>query len=521
MSDTTALTPAAPSAETPATTPRPITLALLALGGQGGGVLADWIVDLATDNGYFVQSTSVPGVAQRTGATVYYLELFPEAAAPESREPVLAMMPVPGDVDVVIASELMEGGRAVLRGLVSPARTLLITSTHRVYAVSEKAAMGNGLGNADKIIEAAAKKARQLVAFDMEAATDRSGSVISSVMFGALAGSGALPFPREAFEHAIRKAGVAVASNLKGFAAGFTEAQTACVPQPATPDETPAQPSSAAGRRLYDRVMAELPAPARYFAVEGVRKLMDYQDAAYADLYLDRLKAVAALDSAEQDWALTRETARGLALWMAYEDTIRVADLKTRDSRFARVRQEVKAAADQIIDVTEFMHPRLVEVCETLPAAWGRRILNSPSLVNWLEPYFRAGRHVTTSRTGWFVMLWLLGRLRRFRRATLRYELEQGRITAWLDLIATHAPRDPALALEIARCQRLVKGYSDTHERGLRNFGLVLGVLDRLAGHAGAAGIVARLREAALADEDGRALADALATLEQAGALAA
>ena len=118
-------------------------------------------------------------------------------------------------------------------------------------------------------------------------------------------------------------------------------------------------------------------------------------------------------------------------------------------------------------------------------------------------------------------MLWLLGRLRRFRRATLRYELEQGRITAWLDLIATHAPRDPALALEIARCQRLVKGYSDTHERGLRNFGLVLGVLDRLAGHADAAGIVARLREAALADEDGRALADALATLEQAGAQAA
>lgn len=56
---------------------RAITIAILAMGGEGGGVLADWLVDLAEQNGYFAQTTSVPGVAQRTGATVYYLELFP------------------------------------------------------------------------------------------------------------------------------------------------------------------------------------------------------------------------------------------------------------------------------------------------------------------------------------------------------------------------------------------------------------------------------------------------------------
>src|SRR5205085_1602629 len=56
---------------------RPITLMIAALGGEGGGVLTDWIVSAAESVGYPVQSTSIPGVAQRTGATTYYVEIFP------------------------------------------------------------------------------------------------------------------------------------------------------------------------------------------------------------------------------------------------------------------------------------------------------------------------------------------------------------------------------------------------------------------------------------------------------------
>jgi hypothetical protein len=74
-----------------------IKIAILAIGGQGGGVLADWVVHLAEANGYYAQTTSVPGVAQRTGATIYYLELVPETG----RTPVLSLMPAPGDVDIV------------------------------------------------------------------------------------------------------------------------------------------------------------------------------------------------------------------------------------------------------------------------------------------------------------------------------------------------------------------------------------------------------------------------------------
>ena len=124
---------------------RPITIAVLALGGEGGGVLADWIVDLAQHGGYLAQTTSVPGVAQRTGATIYYVELFPKIAAQAAgREPVLALLPMPGDVDVVLASELMEAARAVERGFVTPDKTLLVASTHRVFAMTEKIALADG-----------------------------------------------------------------------------------------------------------------------------------------------------------------------------------------------------------------------------------------------------------------------------------------------------------------------------------------------------------------------------------------
>ena len=96
-----------------------IKLAILAVGGQGGGVLTNWVLDVAEANGYTAQSTSVPGVAQRTGATIYYIESLPRDSVPDGSEPVFSLMPGPGDVDVVLSSELVEAGRMLQRGFVS------------------------------------------------------------------------------------------------------------------------------------------------------------------------------------------------------------------------------------------------------------------------------------------------------------------------------------------------------------------------------------------------------------------
>ncbi len=489
---------------------RRITIAILALGGQGGGVLADWILGVASASGYRSQGTSVPGVAQRTGTTVYYIELFPDGTA----DPVLALMPVPGDVDIVIASELMEAGRAILRGFVT-GQTTLIASTHRIYAIAEKSVPGDGRRSGERILAAAGERSARFIGFDMDAAAEATGSMISAVMFGALADSGALPFPVAAFEAAIRTGGKAVASNLKGFAAGVAATQApAAVAAPTAP---PPAPASARGRALVARIEASLPAPARPFAIEGVRRLIDYQDADYADLYLNRLEPIAAADNGDDAHALTTETARYLALWMSYDDIIRVADLKTRGSRLARVRRDVLAEPGQIVAVTEYMHPRIEEVCEALPARLGRHVLGSPRLRRLLAPLFGTGRHVETTGLRWFMLLYLLAGARRFRRGTLRYYEEQARITRWLALVAATAATDPAAARELAECPRLIKGYSDTFARGLASFERIIAWFTANSGRTDAASTVHRLRETALADDKPAAFERELSMASQAG----
>ena len=483
-----------------------ITIAILALGGQGGGVLADWILRLAEHNGWRAQGTSVPGVAQRTGSTVYYIEMVPD----DGTDPVLALMPMPGDVDIVIASELMEAGRAILRGFVTSGRTTLIGSTHRIYAISEKTAMGDGIAGSDRIAAAAGERAKRFIGFDMDAAAESAGSIISAVLFGALGGSGALPFPRAAFEAAIEQSAITVPANLRGFEAGYAAALSGAVALPAEQDVLSPQPSTAAGERLAARIRAALPIPAQANALHGAARLTDYQDAAYAGLYLDRLEALARLDDGTEDHALTSEAARHLALWMSYEDTIRVADLKTRGTRIARVRGEVRAKPDQLLGVTEFMHPRLREICEVMPASIGRRLLASRSLNRLLAPLFPNGRHVETTKIGWFVLLRFFAGLRRFRPRSLRFSEEQERIGAWLAVIGEAAKRDMDLAIEIVRCQTLIKGYGDTFDRGLRNFLTLMNSAPDLAAHQ-----LHDLRQAALADDTGAALSAALSALNR------
>jgi indolepyruvate ferredoxin oxidoreductase beta subunit len=449
---------------------RRITIAVLALGGQGGGVLSDWLVAVGEKSGWYVQATSVQGVAQRTGSTVYYLEMFPEEAL-RGQLPVLALMPAPGDVDIVVASELMEAGRAILRGFVT-GNTTLITSTHRIYAISEKSAVSGGIADSSKVLDAAKKNAHALVAFDMDAASSRTGAAISAVMLGAMAASGALPFARETFETAIRASAIAVDANLAGFAAGF-ESRDA--------DVAPAAP--------LDVVQ------------EGVRRLTDYQDAAYAALYRERLKQF-------EDPEVAREMARALALWMSYEDVMRVAQLKLRRARMDEVRDEVKAAPGQIVHVTEYMHPRWEEVCDTLPTGLGAWLLESRILKRMFAPWFEKGRHVRTTNVGWFLMLSLLSRRRRKRRRTLRYAQENARIEAWLAAVAGES--DPRVGVELALCQNLIKGYGDTHARGLAKFNALMDAYRRVRGAPDAASTLRMLREAASKDEDGTALKRAM-----------
>jgi indolepyruvate ferredoxin oxidoreductase beta subunit len=495
-------------------TERPIAVAILAMGGQGGGVLADWIVALAESQGFHAQSTSVPGVAQRTGATIYYVEMI---RPQPGRVPVLSLMPVPGDVDVVIAAEMMEAGRALQRGLVSD-RTTLIASSHRALAVLEKAKPGDGRADPAAVGIAAQSVAKRFLAADMQALAERGGSVISASLFGALAASGALPFARENFEDTIRAAGVGVDGSLRAFAAGFLSVvaphELPVVGEPAT--LMPSGGSEAERtqlRQMLQRVATQFPEPVRAMLRHGVRRLVDFQDVAYVHEYLDRVARLLPFDSADRGYALTIEAARQIAVAMSYDDVIRVADLKTRASRFARVHAEVAALPDQLVGITEFFHPRLEEICGTLPAGLGLVIEQSQRLSTILRKLFERGRRIRSDTLWGFLQLYALAGLKRWRRLLLRHRRELAHLNAWLVVVESHASTDYALALEVTKCRRLIKGYSDTLMRGQSKYDRVIGALPRLAGRGDAADWVRRLRDAALADEDGKMLDGALATV--------
>jgi indolepyruvate ferredoxin oxidoreductase beta subunit len=504
----------------------PIKIAILAMGGEGGGVLADWLVDLGEHNGYIAQTTSVPGVAQRTGATIYYVELYPRAQAErDGGTPVLALMPLPGDVDVVLASELMEAGRAVQRGLVTPDRTTLVASTHRVYSITEKTAMGDGRVDDYNLMAHAQRAARRFVRFDMAQAAEDAGSVISAVMFGALAGTDVLPFSRAQFEGTIERGGVGVKPSLKAFGAACARVGLQAEPMEGagqartdgmTGAPVPVQPVQGVPRdpqvrALLDRIATSCPVGAVPVVIEGVRRLIDYQDPAYAALYLARLARIARLP-VEREPLLLQESARHLALWMSYEDTVRVAELKTRATRFDRVREEVHAGSDQLLAISEFMHPRLEEICDTLPAGLGRWLLGSGWPRRFVERFTRSGRIVPTSSLRGFLLLFLVAGMKRWRRSSLRFAVETQRIEQWLAQIEQAAAINPRLAVEVAQCQQLVKGYGDTHARGLRHFETLMAVVGR-AGPTLAPATLRELRDAALADEHGDQLRAALARL--------
>lgn len=494
---------------------RPIKIAVMALGGQGGGVLADWIVKSGERAGYIAQSTSVPGVAQRTGATIYYVELFPKAAAEEKgKPPVLALMPTPGDVDVVIAAEMMEAGRALARGFLSK-RTTLVASTHRVYAIGEKIAMGDGRRSEAEILRAVDEAVGRTIWFDMEKVADASGAVISAVLLGALAGSAATPISREDFEAAIRRGGRAVERNVSAFAFGFDAAGGAAAPAADLAVSVVGRPAPAVAALV--RRVCEYPAPIRKIALEGAKRVVDFQDVRYGDLYLDRLEAAIETDrrfgGESRGFALAGAVAKYLAVAMAYDDVVRVADLKTRASRFSRCREDVRAADGQIVRIYEYMYPRLEEVCDMLPVGLAKTVMRSGAARRVFAALLGKGRRVATTNLRGFLLLSALSALRPVRRSSFRYAVEQARIEDWLDLIAAPARDDYALACEIAALQRLIKGYGDTHARGLANYRSIVGALDRVKSASQPQSALARLRDAALLDEDGVALRAELARL--------
>lgn len=499
-----------------------INMVVAALGGEGGGVFTNWVIEVADSEGWLCQSTFLAGVAQRTGATIYYLEMYPRSDLPEGALPVMSLFPAQGDIDVAIASEVAEAGRMVQRGFVTPERTTLIASDHRVYGITEKINLGDGTIDPLAVQAIAGRYARDYIHFDMAALAREHNAVISAVMLGALAGAGVLPFRQESYVAAIEASGKAVKTNLAAFHASYRSAQARpglqqdveqgvqqFEPPAAVPVEGFAMPParSPEGERLQARLRA-FPESCHEVLYQGLLKLVDYQDYDYAGQYLETLEALLPLDDGAGDFQLTRETARYLALWMCFEDIPRVAQMKTRPSRMGKVREEVQAEPGQLFHVTEFFRPRVEEVCGMLPAGLGRR-LQSSRFFSSLIGRFAGGKKLRTNTIGVFLVLRTLAGMRRWRRSSLAYAEEHALINGWLAAIQSAASRgDLDLARELAECGRIIKGYGDTRARTKGQLGDILSCVT--GAEPVTAATVAEWREAALADDEGRAFRQAL-----------
>lgn len=429
---------------------RPIkTVLIAALGGEGGGVLANWLVACARNSGRAVQATSVPGVAQRTGATSYYLEWTETPIGSDQTAPTFALSPVPARIDVVIASEGLEAARMMERGFVTPEKTCLIASTSRVYTTAEKMHMEDGRFDDDLINTLTKTLAKKSILMDMEALRQEHKTAVSAVMFGALCGADVLGWSIEACEAVIKASGKGVQASLAGFHAARLLAASN-------------RPSTAVDTSARTVKLAEI-------IQLGEARCLDYQDASYAAQYRAYLTQAIPTDLTDvatiDAWTAG---ARHLALWMCYEDLIRVADLKTKPDRLTRVRNEAQATPEQLVYVTEHFKPGLEEVASVLPHTLGQRLLSWASKNQ--RSQWHVGLHIRSTSLWGYLMLRSLARMRGLRRSSLRFKQESQAMTAWWAAMQALTPKSPEMGRALAELPQVLKGYGDTQKRGRANY---------------------------------------------------
>jgi len=267
---------------------------------------------------------------------------------------------------------------------------------------------------------------------------------------------------------------------------------------------------------LVDRIRQQFPAITWSWLGEGVARVADYQDAAYANQYLDDVLRVLAHDDSRHGYALTIEAARWLAVAMSYDDVIRVADLKTRAERFERLAQEIGTNSwREVHGSEEYFHPRLEEVMGLLPDALARRLQSQPRLMAWLAVRLDKGRRIHTHTLWGHAQLRLIASLRRWRRSNHRHQHESRHWQDWLNLACECAARNTLLAVQVLRCRRLIKGYSDTHSRGQGKYDQLMAQVPRLLDDPQGAQLLQTWLRLALAQVETQALVKAIAQDER------
>ena len=245
--------------------------------------------------GLRVVHANIPPIGE-AGATTYYIEISRRASGDAACvPPAFSLYAVPGALDLLIASEPLEAARQVAAGFATPDRTRVIVSSERTLTTFEKMQPADGRADTASVFALLRDYSRGLDVIAMSTIAQRERTALSAVMFGALAGSAELPFPREAFEHTIRDFGRGVETSLAGFSRAH----------------------SALAEHAFAKSAESNPPDCAIVAAEDVRsmlalghsRLVDYQDGPYASLYETRVAKILAAEQASDPAAVHGQVA--------------------------------------------------------------------------------------------------------------------------------------------------------------------------------------------------------------------
>tara|TARA_B100000029_G_scaffold289037_1_gene282795 strand:+ start:1055 stop:2509 length:1455 start_codon:yes stop_codon:yes gene_type:complete len=431
-----------------------ISILITALGGEGGGTLMNWILECARSQKLFVQGTSVPGVAQRTGSTSYYIEICDKNFDNE-KEPVLSLFPKPGRVDIVIASELLEAARVLERGYVNPDSTTLITSSSRIFTNLEKSHLSDGRFDQEKILNTCKKMSKNFICLDLNTMASDHSTIVSATMFGALAGSGVLPWKKSICEN-IFQDNIFGKNSLSGF--NFAYEQVKVTSKNSTINKNNINNESLSSEFLN-------------IINIGKERCADFQNSKYSELFLSRVEKILSIINKKDPkvLAVAENIVRRLALWMTYEDIPRVAQLKIKPDRFKKIKKEVNIKSNQILLIQDIFKPGINEIAAMLPARIGKWFIKNKKIMSHL-PFIGKGMKINSLTISGFIILKFLSSFRYIRPVSLRYNEEQKNIDIWINNLILSLNKSISFSEGLADMPQLLKGYGDTWDRGIKKY---------------------------------------------------
>ena len=247
-----------------------------------------------------------------------------------------------------------------------------------------------------------------------------------------------------------------------------------------------------------------LPEEAVTAVSDGIHLLMDYQGVSYARLYVDRLKRLVGKQGV--DAAMLSEIARLMAERMAYQDAIRIAQLKLA---------EYRDSGGEVLS-TDIKKFRIDELVDALPAVAADPILKILYKIGWARrrvsiPFSNASR--------WGIRrLKMEAWLRRWRLFSIRYGQERVWVERWLHMIARSLVKQPSATETVVETATMVQGYGDAYRQGLADWhaiidGLAKPTFDGVLRLADLAGAIREARAAAMPDPRQASLKRAIAQI--------